>query len=52
MLDVNLRGMWFCARAFVPLMKARGYGKIVNVTSSTFWEGVAASSTTPPARAA
>ena len=40
MLDVNLRGMWFCARAFVPSMKAAGYGKIVNVTSSTFWEGV------------
>jgi 3-oxoacyl-[acyl-carrier protein] reductase len=40
MLDVNLRGMWFCARAFVPLMKEQGYGKIVNVTSSTFWEGV------------
>jgi NAD(P)-dependent dehydrogenase (short-subunit alcohol dehydrogenase family) len=40
MLDVNLRGMWFCARVFVPLMKAQGYGKIVNVTSSTFWEGV------------
>ena len=40
MLDVNLRGMWFCARAFVPLMKARAHGKIVNVTSSTFWEGV------------
>lgn len=40
MLDVNLRGMWFCARAFVPLMKAGGYGKIINVSSSTFWEGV------------
>ena len=40
MLDVNLRGMWFCARAFVPAMQARGYGKIINVTSSTFWEGV------------
>ena len=40
MLDVNLRGMWFCARAFVPSMKARGYGKIINLTSSTFWEGV------------
>jgi 3-oxoacyl-[acyl-carrier protein] reductase len=40
MLDVNLRGMWFCARAFVPAMKAAGYGKIINVTSSTFWEGV------------
>jgi 3-oxoacyl-[acyl-carrier protein] reductase len=41
MLDVNLRGSWFCARAAVPFMKARGYGKIINLTSSTFWEGVA-----------
>ena len=40
MLDVNLRGMWFCSRAAVPFMKARGYGKIINLTSSTFWEGV------------
>lgn len=40
MLEVNLRGMWFCARAVVPYMKARGYGKIINLTSSTFWEGV------------
>jgi 3-oxoacyl-[acyl-carrier protein] reductase len=40
MLAVNLRGMWLSARAFVPAMKARGYGKIINVTSSTFWEGV------------
>jgi 3-oxoacyl-[acyl-carrier protein] reductase len=40
MLDVNLRGMWFCARAVFPYMKAQGYGKIVNLTSSTFWEGV------------
>ncbi len=39
MLDVNLRGMWFCARAVYPYMKAQGYGKIVNVGSSTFWEG-------------
>jgi NAD(P)-dependent dehydrogenase (short-subunit alcohol dehydrogenase family) len=34
MLDVNLRGMWFRARVFVPLMKERGFGKIINVTSS------------------
>jgi NAD(P)-dependent dehydrogenase (short-subunit alcohol dehydrogenase family) len=39
-LDVNLRGMWFCARAFVPLMRARGYGKIINLASATFWEGI------------
>jgi 3-oxoacyl-[acyl-carrier protein] reductase len=41
MLDVNLRGQWFCARAVFPYMKARGYGKIINITSSTFMEGVA-----------
>lgn len=41
MLDVNLRGAWFCARAVVPFMKAHGYGKIINLASSTFWEGVA-----------
>ena len=40
-LSVNLRGQWACARAVFPFMKARGYGKIINITSSTFWEGVA-----------
>jgi NAD(P)-dependent dehydrogenase (short-subunit alcohol dehydrogenase family) len=40
LLNVNLRGMWFCARAFVPLMKAHGYGKIINIGSATFWEGI------------
>jgi NAD(P)-dependent dehydrogenase (short-subunit alcohol dehydrogenase family) len=40
MLDVNLRGMWFCVRAVHPYMKERRYGKVVNVGSSTFWEGV------------
>jgi 3-oxoacyl-[acyl-carrier protein] reductase len=40
MLDVNLRGMWFCARAVYPYMKPKGYGKIINMTSSTVWEGV------------
>jgi 3-oxoacyl-[acyl-carrier protein] reductase len=39
-LDVNLRGMWFCSRAVFPYMKPQKHGKIINVTSSTFWEGV------------
>ena len=39
MLDVNLRGMWFCVRAVLPYMRAAGYGKIINISSSTFWEG-------------
>jgi 3-oxoacyl-[acyl-carrier protein] reductase len=40
MLNVNLRGQWFCIRAVFPYMKAQSYGKIINLTSSTFWEGV------------
>jgi NAD(P)-dependent dehydrogenase (short-subunit alcohol dehydrogenase family) len=40
MLDVNLRGMWFCAQAVFPYMQPFGYGKIINMTSTTFWEGV------------
>jgi 3-oxoacyl-[acyl-carrier protein] reductase len=39
-MQVNLRGMWFTSRAFVPLMKERGYGKIINIASATFFEGV------------
>ncbi len=38
-IDVNLRGMWFMMRAVAPHMEKQGYGKIVNVASSTFWEG-------------
>jgi len=39
-VDVNLRGMWFCVRAVHPYMKPRGYGKIVNVSSTTVWKGL------------
>ncbi len=40
MMAVNVRGCWNCAKAAVPHMKARGYGKIVNVTSDSFLIGV------------
>jgi NAD(P)-dependent dehydrogenase (short-subunit alcohol dehydrogenase family) len=40
MQAVNLRGMWFCTRAVFPYMKAQGYGKVINLTSSSFFEGV------------
>jgi NAD(P)-dependent dehydrogenase (short-subunit alcohol dehydrogenase family) len=39
-MQVNVRGMFQCAKAVVPDMKARGYGKIVNVSSSTVQRGV------------
>ncbi|MCW3016208.1 MAG: hypothetical protein JWO02_3300 [Solirubrobacterales bacterium] len=34
-LRVNLDGQFLMAKALVPLMKAAGYGRIVNITSTT-----------------
>jgi 3-oxoacyl-[acyl-carrier protein] reductase len=39
-LDVNLTSQWLCAAEVVPHMRAAGYGKIVNVTSTTVAKGV------------
>jgi 3-oxoacyl-[acyl-carrier protein] reductase len=36
---INVRGPWLCARAVHPHMRDRGYGKIVNVSSMTVWDG-------------
>ena len=33
MLDVNLKATFFCINAVVPLMKAQGGGKIINLSS-------------------
>ena len=38
-MAVNLRGMFLCCRAVFPAMKAKGRGKIVNISSSRVWEG-------------
>ena len=38
-MAVNLRGMFLCCRAVFPTMKAKGRGKIVNISSSRVWEG-------------
>jgi 3-oxoacyl-[acyl-carrier protein] reductase len=38
-MAVNLKGMWLCARALVPPMKAQGRGRIVNMTSGTVFTG-------------
>lgn len=40
MQAVNVRGMWFCTQAVFPYMKAQRYGKIINLSSSSFFEGV------------
>jgi 3-oxoacyl-[acyl-carrier protein] reductase len=39
MMKVNLKGVWFCCRAAVPVMRQRGYGKIVNISSGTVFKG-------------
>ena len=38
-MAVNLRGLFLCCQAVFPTMKERGYGKIVNISSSRIWEG-------------
>jgi 3-oxoacyl-[acyl-carrier protein] reductase len=37
--DVNVHGVFHCARAIVPIMRKRGYGRIVNIASVAGKEG-------------
>ena len=39
-MDVNVLSMFLCCRAVVPLMKDRGGGRIVNISSGTPFRGV------------
>ena len=36
---VNVRGAWLCCREVIPHMRARGYGKIINISSGTASKG-------------
>lgn len=38
-ITVNLKGVWLCARAVFPYMKKQGKGKIINLSSETFFTG-------------
>jgi 3-oxoacyl-[acyl-carrier protein] reductase len=38
-IDVNLTATWICSMAVLPYMRAAGYGKIVNVSSTTVSKG-------------
>jgi len=38
-MAVNLKGTFLCVRAVFPYMKAQGGGKIINISSSTFFKG-------------
>lgn len=39
MMTINLTGAFLCTRAVVPQMKAKGQGKIINISSSAFFTG-------------
>ncbi|MGB9920046.1 MAG: SDR family NAD(P)-dependent oxidoreductase [Moorellales bacterium] len=38
---VNVKGVWQCCRAVVPVMKRQGKGVIINISSASIIEGVA-----------
>ena len=38
-MSVNLDGVFLCCRAVFPAMRERGYGRIVNIASATFFIG-------------
>ena len=40
-ISINLTGVFLMTRAMLPLMKNRGWGRIVNIGSASMFEGVA-----------
>ena len=38
-LEVNLKGVFLCSKAVIPIMKRQGSGKIINIASGTFFSG-------------
>ncbi|MGH6690124.1 MAG: SDR family NAD(P)-dependent oxidoreductase [Gammaproteobacteria bacterium] len=41
LMAVNVKGVWNCARAVVPVMRAQGGGRIINVASAIVAKGTA-----------
>ena len=39
-IDINLTGVFLMTKAMLPLMKGRGWGRIVNIGSGSVYEGV------------
>lgn len=38
-MEVNLKGVFLCCRAVIPVMKRQKSGKIINIASGTFFHG-------------
>jgi len=49
-LALNLTGCFLMCRAVIPVMRARGYGKIINVTSASVFSGATVALFRPPER--
>jgi len=39
LMEVNLKGVFLCCKAVIPIMKKQRSGKIINVASGTFFHG-------------
>ena len=39
LMAVNVKGPWLCTKAVAPIMRQKGYGKIINVASGTLYKG-------------
>lgn len=39
LMNVNLKGLFLCCKAVIPVMKKQNYGKIINISSATFFMG-------------
>ena len=39
LMAVNVKGCWLCAKAVFPYMKEQGKGKIINISSGTYFIG-------------
>ena len=35
MMNINVKGVWNCTKAVYPPMKKQGYGKVINISSTT-----------------
>jgi NAD(P)-dependent dehydrogenase (short-subunit alcohol dehydrogenase family) len=38
-IEVNLKGVFLCSKAVIPIMKQQNSGKIINIASGTFFSG-------------